>query len=64
MAKANAIEVTSRLLQRWTELFHDASATTDDFLALADKVCGEGTSEFFRPFLYEDVVPVVDEYEG
>jgi len=57
-------ELFFALLHGWTELFHDASATTEDFLALADEVCGEGTSEFFRPFLYEEVVPVVDEYEG
>ncbi len=50
------------LLRRWTELFHDASATTDDFLTLADKVGGVGTATFFEPFLYNAVVPEVEEY--
>lgn len=51
------------LLQGWTERFHDASATTDDFLALADELCGEGTAELLRPLLYEELLPVVEGYE-
>jgi len=57
-------EIFFELLKRWVETFHDATATTEDFLELSDKVCGEGTSEFLTPLLYDDVVPVVADHEG
>ncbi len=49
------------LLKAYAERFKYGSATTDDFIALAEEISGESLEAFFTAWLYEKAVPTVPE---
>lgn len=46
-----------RILQQWVADNRGASRTTDEFIALAERVAGQRLSTFFFTWLFADVVP-------
>jgi aminopeptidase N len=50
-------ELFFTLIRRWVADNNGSSRTTEDFVALADKVSGQDLTEFFATWLYADVVP-------
>lgn len=51
------------ILRSWVEAHHDGNASTEDFVAHAERVAGRELDELFDTWLYGDVVPEVAEYE-
>lgn len=50
-------ETFFRLLQEWAARYRHATATTDDFMALAEEVSGEDLDSFFTDWLYTPWTP-------
>jgi len=50
-----------RILRRYATDFRHASATTDDFIAMAEAVTGQDLTELFDAWLYHEAVPVIRE---
>lgn len=49
------------LLRAYAERFMYGSATTDDFITLAEEISGDSLDAFFTAWLYEKAVPAVPE---
>jgi aminopeptidase N len=47
------------LLRAWTDRYGGASATTDDFIALAETIAGRDLTAFFDGWLFETDVPAL-----
>ena len=45
------------LLRHWVADNNGQSRTTEDFVALANKVAGQDLTEFFATWLYADTLP-------
>jgi aminopeptidase N len=45
------------ILRTWTAEYADASATTDDFIAVAEEVSGQDLDALFQTWLYEEELP-------
>jgi aminopeptidase N len=52
-------EAFFEILRTWTSEFADRSATTDDFIAVAERVSGRQLDDLFRSWLYEEPVPAL-----
>jgi aminopeptidase N len=50
-------EAFFRLLQEWAARYRYSTATTDDFIALAEEVSGEDLDAFFTDWLYTPWTP-------
>ena len=50
-------ETFFRLLQRWAVRYRYSTATTEDFIALAEEVSGEELDDFFTDWLYTPWTP-------
>lgn len=48
-------------LTTYTERFHDANVTTDDFIAVAEEVSGQELDDLFQAWLFETEVPSIPE---
>ena len=46
-------------LRTWTSEYADASATTDDFIDVAESVSGQQLDDLFDAWLYDEVVPAL-----
>jgi aminopeptidase N len=57
-------ETFFQLLQEWAARYRYSTATTDDFIALAEEVSGEDLDDFFTDWLYTPWTPerVADQY--
>ena len=49
------------ILQTWTSEYADSSATTDDFIAVAEGVSGDELDDLFQAWLYDEELPELPE---
>jgi len=54
-------EVFFEILRTYAAEFEDSTATTDDFIALAERVSGEDLSGFFDAWLFQEELPPIPE---
>jgi aminopeptidase N len=54
-------EAFFRILRTYTEQFRNGNATTEDFIAIAEKVSGKDLKSFFSAWLFEKKLPDIPE---
>jgi aminopeptidase N len=50
-------------MKTYFALYKNGNATTDDFIAVAEKVSGKELNEFFDTWLYSETIPPIPEME-
>ena len=56
-------EAFFEILKTYFALYKNGNATTDDFIAVAEKVSGQELNEFFDDWLYSETIPPLPEME-
>lgn len=51
------------LLRTWMKRRHDGNAKVEDFVALAGEVAGRDLEPFMNPWLYDDVMPSIGDWD-
>ena len=54
-------EAFFQILRTYTERFRYGNASTADFIAVAEEVCGQELGEFFDAWLYDTKIPAIPE---
>jgi aminopeptidase N len=52
-------EVFFKILKTYFERYKNGNATTDDFIAVAEKVSGKDLTKFFDGWLYSEKIPPI-----
>ena len=56
-------ETFFRILRTWVETYHDANASTEDFVAHCEQTSGQELDPLFQAWLYDPLIPEVPELE-